>query len=215
MPSLDAKTLAVLQPYLGFAEKLGRLIGQTGPRRVERLVVHYAGRVAEMDTNPITRSVLIGFLRSAEGREVNFVNAPIIANAIGLRVEESRSSEPSDYTELITVEAHADNEHACVSGTFYGSQNNPRIVRLNDVPVEAVPTGVLLILRNYDRPGVIGWIGTVMGKHRVNIASMSLGRDKMGGTALTILNLDSEPGPAVLEEIRQNKDVQSTTVAKL
>ncbi len=215
IPSLDAKTLAQLQPYLTFGEKLGKLLAQTGPRRVERLTVHYSGRVSELDTNPITRSVLVGLLRSAEGREVNFVNAPIIATSMGLRVEESRSTAPTDYTELITAEAQAGDAKESVSGTFYGSLNNPRIVRLNDVPVEAVPSGVLFILQNNDRPGVVGWIGTVMGKHKVNIAQMTLGRDKPGGTALTILNLDSEPTQPVLDEIKANKDVCGFKIARL
>jgi D-3-phosphoglycerate dehydrogenase len=215
MPSLDAKTLAVLRPYIDFAEKIGRLLAQVGPRRCEKLVVHYAGRVSEMDTNPISRSVLVGFLRSAEGREVNFVNAPIIATTIGLKVEETRSSAQSDYAELITVESYAEGQRASVSGTFYGSLNNPRIVRLNDVPVESVPSGVLFIMQNKDRPGVVGWIGTVMGKHKVNIAQMTLGRDKQGGTALTILNLDSEPSEAALAEIKADKDIYGVTVAKL
>ena len=74
-----------------------------------------------------------------------------------------------------------DGQAASASGTFYGSANNPRIVRINDMPVEAVPVGVLFMMRNKDRPGIVGWIGSIMGKHGVNIASMSLGRDKAGG----------------------------------
>ncbi|MFZ2641771.1 MAG: ACT domain-containing protein, partial [Verrucomicrobiia bacterium] len=162
-----------------------------------------------------SRSVLVGFLRSAEGREVNFVNAPIIASTIGLKVEETRSSAQSDYAELITVESHTGGQRASVSGTFYGSLNNPRIVRLNDVPVESVPKGVLFIMQNKDRPGIVGWIGTIMGKHKVNIAQMTLGRDKRGGTALTLVNLDSEPSEALLAEIKADKDIYGVTVAKL
>jgi len=215
MPSLDAKTLSLLRPYIGFVEKLGCLLAQIGPRRCELLTVHYAGRVAELDTNPITRSALVGFLRSAEGREVNFVSAPIIANTIGLRTEETRSSAPSDYAELITIESRAGDERASVSGTFYGSVNNPRIVRLNDVPVEAVPSGVLFIMKNKDRPGIVGWIGTLMGQHHVNIAQMSLGRDKPGGTALTILNLDSEPTEELIKTALAEKDILDVKVATL
>jgi D-3-phosphoglycerate dehydrogenase len=102
-----------------------------------------------------------------------------------------------------------------LSGTFYGSVNNPRIVRINDKPVEAVPNGVLFIMSNTDRPGIVGWIGTIMGKHGINIASMSLGRDKAGGQALTVLNLDSAPSDAVLAEIKKDKDILDVKVAKL
>jgi D-3-phosphoglycerate dehydrogenase / 2-oxoglutarate reductase len=83
------------------------------------------------------------------------------------------------------------------------------------MPVEAVPSGVLFMMRNKDRPGIVGWIGTIMGKHGVNIASMSLGRDREGGQALTVLNLDSSPSDAVLAEIRADKDIFDVKVAKL
>ncbi len=126
-----------------------------------------------------------------------------------------KSSEAIDYAELINVRAFTDGQSASVSGTFYGSVNNPRIVRINDMPVEAVPSGVLFMMRNKDRPGIVGWIGTIMGKHGVNIASMSLGRDKQGGQALTVLNLDSAPGEAVLAEIKKDKDIFDVKVAKL
>jgi D-3-phosphoglycerate dehydrogenase len=87
------------------------------------------------------------------------------------------------------------------------------MVRLNDVPVEAVPSGVLFIMKNKDRPGMVGWIGTLMGKHHVNIAQMSLGRDKPGGTALTILNLDSEPPAELIKTALAEKDILDVKVA--
>jgi D-3-phosphoglycerate dehydrogenase len=150
-------------------------------------------------------------LEKAQGSEVNYVNAPVIAVNLGLRVEEVKSAESEDYAELITIRADA---HS-VAGTFYGSLNNPRIVRINDNPVEAVPAGVLFIMRNIDRPGIVGWIGTIMGKHKINIASMSLGRDKRGGEALTVLNLDSAPAENVIAEIKADKDILDVKVAKL
>ncbi len=215
MPSFDAKVLAALQPYIAFGEKLGRFLAQIGPRRAERLCVEFCGKAGELETGPITRAVLKGFLESAEGGDVNYVNAPSIAQQLGLHTEEIKSTDPIDYAELINVSVVADSQKASASGTFYGSPNNPRIVRINDMPVEAVPTGVLFIMRNQDRPGVVGWIGTVMGKHGVNIASMSLGRDKQGGTALVVLNLDSAPSLEALAEIRKDKDIVDVKIAKL
>lgn len=215
MPTIDAKLLAVLQPYLTFGEKLGRLLAQLAPRRIERLAIEYCGKAAELEIGPISRSVLKGFLESAEGGDVNYVNAPSIAEQLGIRVGEIKSSEPIDYAELINVRAFTDDQAASVSGTFYGSVNNPRIVRINNMPVEAVPGGVLLIMSNKDRPGIVGWIGTILGQHNVNIASMSLGRDKEGGQALTVLNLDSAPTQEVLSEIRAGKDIFDVKVATL
>jgi D-3-phosphoglycerate dehydrogenase len=212
---IDAKTLAVLQPYLTFGEKLGRLLAQISPARIERLTVEYCGKAGELEVNPVTRAILKGFLEHAGGREVNFVNAPFIAERLGVLVSEIKNSEPTDYAELLNVRAYAEGREFGVSGTFYGSVNNPRIVRINNLPVEAVPQGVLFIMSNWDRPGVVGWIGTVMGKHHVNIAGMSMAREKEGGLALTILNLDSPPPQAALEEVRANKDILDAKVATL
>jgi D-3-phosphoglycerate dehydrogenase len=215
MPTIDAKLLAVLQPYLTFGEKMGRLLAQLAPRRIERLSIEFCGKAGELETNPVTRSVLKGFLESAEGADVNYVNAPAIAEQLGVLVGEVKSTEPIDYAELINVRAFTDSQAASVSGTFYGSVNNPRIVRINDMPIEAVPQGVVFIMSNKDRPGIVGWLGSIMGKHGVNIASMSLSRDKPGGRALTVVNLDSAPSDAVLAEIRKDKDILDVKVAKL
>jgi D-3-phosphoglycerate dehydrogenase len=215
MPTIDAKVLAVLQPYLTFGEKMGRLLAQLAPKRIERLTIEFCGKAGELETGPVSRAVLKGFLESAEGGDVNYVNAPIIAKQLGIHVGEVKSSEPIDYAELINVRAAIEGQSANLSGTFYGSVNNPRIVRINDMPVEAVPNGVLFIMSNKDRPGIVGWIGTIMGQHGINIASMSLGRDKAGGQALTVLNLDSAPSDAVLAEIRKDKDILDVKVAKL
>jgi D-3-phosphoglycerate dehydrogenase len=215
MPTIDAKVLAVLQPYLTFGEKMGRLLAQIAPQRIERLAIEFCGKAGELESGPIGRAVLKGFLENAQGGDVNYVNAPVIAQTLGIRTGEVKSNEPIDYAELINVRAFVDGQVASVSGTFYGSPNNPRIVRINDMPVEAVPHGVLFIMSNKDRPGIVGWIGTIMGKHGVNIASMSLGRDKEGGQALTVLNLDSAPSDALLAEIRKDKDIFDVKVAKL
>jgi D-3-phosphoglycerate dehydrogenase len=211
LPSVDAKVLEKLRPVLVFGETLGRLLAQLAPARLERLTIEFSGKAAEWETNPIQRAILKGLLEKAQGTEINFVNAPVIAGNLGLRVEEIKTAESEDYTELITIRA----DTTSVAGTFYGSPNNPRIVRINDMPVEAVPTGVLFIMRNVDRPGVVGWIGTIMGKHKINIAGMSLARDKEGGKALTVLNLDSAPGETVLAEIKADPDILDVKVAKL
>ncbi|HUI07118.1 MAG TPA: phosphoglycerate dehydrogenase [Verrucomicrobiae bacterium] len=215
MPSIDAKVLAVLQPYLTFGEKMGRLLAQLAPPRVERITIEFCGKAGELESSPISRAVLKGFLESAEGGDVNYVNAPMIAQQLGIHVDEVKSNEPIDYAELVNVRASTDGQGASLSGTFYGSVNNPRIVRINDKPVEAVPHGVLFIMSNKDRPGVVGWIGTIMGRHGINIASMSLGRDKAGGQALTVLNLDSAPSEAVLAEIKKDQDILDVRIAKL
>jgi D-3-phosphoglycerate dehydrogenase len=215
LPNLDAKTYAIVKPYLNMGEKLGRLVAHVAPKRNDRLVVTYGGRATELPSDPITRSVLRGFLASAGGKEVNQVNVRTMAQALGLLVEEIRSNEETDYNEWLHVAVHAGDHKVSAGGTFFGKRNEPRIVRMNSLPVEVVASGILLILTNKDRPGMVGYIGSLIGKHHVNIASMSLSREKLGGHALTVLNLDSVPPAELLEELTKDPDISNVRVAKL
>lgn len=215
LPSLDAKTYAVVKPFLTLAEKLGRVLAQMAPRRNDRLIVTYGGKATELPTDPVTRALLVGFLKSAGGQDVNQVNVRALAAGLGLLVEEIRSNEETDYSEWLHVVALAGDQRFSAGGTILGRKHQPRIVRLMGQPVEIVPEGVLLLLNNKDRPGIVGHIGTLMGRHQVNIASMSLHRDEAGGQALTVLNLDSAPPAPVLTELQNDPDISNVRVIKL
>ena len=213
MPNLDAKTLSIIGPHLRFGEKLGRFLSQVAPRRVEQLNINYSGKVNEVDTTAITRSILKGFLQNAGGTEVNEVNAPAFAESLGLKITETRLSALGDYTDMLELSAIADGKTVSVGGAFFGA--TPRIVSVNSRPVEARPHGVVLVLENTDRPGIVGRIGTLLGDHGVNIATMSLSRNQAGGTALTVLNLDTSPSEELLAEIRASGDIHSAQVIEL
>ena len=213
MPSLDAKTLAIIGPHLRFGEKLGRFLSQLASKRVETLNINYSGKVNEVDTTAITRSILKGFLQIAGGTEVNEVNAPSFAKTLGLEVSESRLSAPGDYTDMLELSAAGEGKIVSVGGAFFGV--TPRIININSRPVEARPHGVVLVLENTDRPGMVGRVGTLLGGHGVNIATMSLSRNQAGGTALTVLNLDTAPSEKLLTEIRASEDIHSAQVIEL
>ena len=213
MPNLDAKTLSIIGPHLRFGEKLGRFLSQVAPRRVEQLNINYSGKVNEVDTTAITRSILKGFLQNAGGTEVNEVNAPAFAESLGLKITETRLSALGDYTDMLELSAVADGKTVSVGGAFFGA--TPRIVSVNSRPVEARPHGVVLVLENTDRPGIVGRIGTLLGDHGVNIATMSLSRNQAGGTALTVLNLDTAPSEELLARIRASDDIHSAQVIEL
>ena len=213
MPSLDAKTLAIVGPHLRFGEKLGRFLSQISPKRIESLHINYSGKVNEVDTTAITRSILKGFLHLAGGDDVNEVNAPAFAETLGIKVTESRLSAPGDYTDLLELSAEGEGRSLSVAGAFFGA--TPRIVGINRRPVEARPHGVVLVLENTDRPGMVGRIGTLLGAHGVNIATMSLSRNQAGGRALTVLNLDTTPPAEVLAEIQASDDIHSAQVVEL
>jgi len=213
VPNIDAKTLAVIAPYLAFGEKLGRFLRQVAPRRCETLSINYSGRVNDFETSPISRYILKGFLEEAGGGEVNPVNATSLAKTLGLKTIETKDSAAGEFTDLVDLQAVGHGETVSVAGTFIGA--SPRIVRINGRHVEARSVGVLLLLENHDVPGIVGQIGTVLGAHAVNIANMSLSRDHRGGEVLTVLNLDSVPDETIIESILANPNIRSAKVVRL
>ena len=212
-PSIDAKTLAIIGPHLALGERLGRFLSQIAAKRCDGLNINYSGKINEVDTTAVTRAILTGFLRKAGGGDVNQINAASFAETLGLKVTESRESSLGDFTELIELTAAGEAGWVSVAGTFFGS--TPRIVKINGRHVEAKPEGVLLVIENRDRPGIVGHLGTLMGKHGVNIAGMSLSRNEEGGEALTILNLDAAPGDALVKELLAETDIKSAQVVEL
>jgi len=215
LPSLDAKTRERLGPYLKLGETLGVTLAQLAPKRTERLAITYGGASAELPQDAITRAVLKGFLQTAGGMDANFVNVRALAESLGLLVDEVRSSEEIDFHEWIHVKAEAGDRRATIAGTLFGARQLPRIVRLGDMPVEIVPEGTLMLLRNTDRPGMVGHIGGILGRHKVNIASMSLHRDRAGGNALTVLNLDNPPPEEAIRELSEDPDISKVRVVRL
>ncbi len=213
MPSIDAKTLAIIGPHLDLGERLGRFLSQISAKRCDGLNINFSGKINEVDTTAITRSILKGFLQQAGGGDVNVVNAPAFAETIGLKITESRESALGDFAELIELTAAGESGWVSVAGTFFGS--TPRIVKINGRHVEAKPEGVLFLLENNDRPGIVGHVGTMFGKHGINIAGMSLSRNEVGGQALTVLNLDSVPSDALIQEFLAVSDIKSAQVVQL
>ena len=217
LPYLDASTYEQVRPYLTLGEKLGKLLAQLAPPQVDRLHITYGGKAQELpNIDPITRAVLMGFLSRASVKDLNNVNVRSIAATLGLNVQEKRSNEPVTFNEWLHVQAFdGDDKVISAGGTFFGSPDNPRIVRVFSQATEIVPFGIVMLLNNKDRPGIVGYLGTLMARHKVNIASMSLSRDTAGGHALTVLNLDSVPPPELLEEIQKDPDISNVKVVKL
>lgn len=215
MPSIDAKTFVLIKPYLTLGDKLGRFAAQIAPNRNDRIVITYGGKANELPTDAITRAILTGFLHHAGGEEVNCVNVRTMASTLGLLVEETKSSEQTDFREWLHLTVWSGENHISIGGTFFGAKDEPRIVRINSRPVEVTPNGVVLLLENHDVPGMVGKFATILGTHKVNIASMSLSRTKVGGNALTLLNLDSTPEKQVLADLLKEPDIISAKVVQL
>ncbi|MEN9403397.1 MAG: D-3-phosphoglycerate dehydrogenase [Verrucomicrobiota bacterium] len=216
MPSLDAATLKAIGPYLELGAKLGTLVQQLATDRVEKLRVTYWGKIVELDANPVTRSIQRGFLSRISSETLNFINAPFLLERLGVQVEVVKSNVETDYTELMQVEAVAANGTVfSATGTLLGKSGSPRVVALNGREVEAEPKGALLVYENHDEPGIIGMVGTLLGREQVNIAAMSLSRNNAGGTALCVLNLDSAPTDKALKELTSHRAIKQAQVVTL
>jgi D-3-phosphoglycerate dehydrogenase len=199
VPSISREAYGLVRPYLELGIKLGRFQGQLCPGKIDQIEVEYSGDAATLDVAPITVAVLKGLLESAS-EQVNMVNAPVIARERGIRVIESKSSRPSDFASAITTRVSGCLERLVAGAVFHGGQ--PRIVRIDDFMLEAIPEGPTLLLLNHDRPGVVGHVGTVLGEEGCNISRMQLALVRERGEACMLVNIDREPSAAVMERLR-------------
>ncbi len=201
LPSVSREMLEILGPHLALAERLGAIVGQMAPSHMTEFRVTLAGTVSEQPRRPIALAALRGLLAQGAEGPVNDVSAPAVAKERGIELVEERSAEAKDFASLVTVTARGPEGICSASGTLFG-KHDPRLVRLDQFEVEAVPEGVLLVLRNRDVPGAIGQIGQCLGAAGLNIGRMALSRRTLQKEALAILNLDSAAPEKVLAELR-------------
>ena len=211
VPSVSPEILEQIRPYLDLGEKLGRFQGQLCPTAIEAIEIEYAGDVAELRVEPITVAVLKGLLETVSDR-VNMVNAPVIARDHGIRVVESKTSHPDDYASTITTRVRGCENRLIAGAVFHGSQ--PRIVRLDNFILEAIPEGYTLVVHNQDRPGVVGKVGTILGEAGINISRMQLALDREKAEAAMLVNADAAPTEEVLERLRALPNMISIEVVE-
>jgi D-3-phosphoglycerate dehydrogenase len=214
MPAVSPAILPFLRPYLRLGEKLGSFLGQISNYAIEELLIEYQGEVVEYGTKPITISVLKGLLTPFVGETVNFVNAPLMAKERGIKITESTSAIAEDFASLIALTARSKMEQNYIAGALFG-RRELRIVKLNDFFIEALPEGYVLLVNNYDKPGVIGNLGNALGSRNINIATMQFGRDRMGGNAISLLHLDAPLPPGMLGEILRLPNIISVRQIQL
>lgn len=202
MPALSPEVLAAVQPFLPLAESVASLAVQTLEGRPSQIEIRYGGELAEMETGPITRSVLVGLLKPVVGEMVNPVNAPVMAKSRGIEVVESKTPEGGDYASLLTLSFKTDKGTYEISGTLFGARDM-RVVRMGGFPMDLVPEGVVIVAPHKDKPGIIGQVGTMLGNEGINIASMYVGRKTQGENAIMALNVDSEVPQSVMEKMIQ------------
>ncbi len=214
VPSVDPEVYEILKPYISFAEKLGLLQSQLAPGRIKGVKIRFSGEVIKHELTPVTVALLIGLLEPVLKETVNYVNASFIAQERDIKVSETKMSEASEFTNLIEVTVETDKGVSSVAGAVF-SRHDARLVHIDEFHVDVLAQGVMLMCIHSDKPGIVGKIGTVLGRHNINIAAMSLGRTKRGGRELTVLNVDSSITPQVLRSLKKIAEMKEVKVVKL
>jgi D-3-phosphoglycerate dehydrogenase len=199
MPSVSAEDAPRLRPYLKLAELLGSFAGQITESGIRGVTVEYEGEIAELNTRPITSVVLMGLLAPLLD-SVNMVSAPVIARERNIDVTEIRRERSTDYHTLIRLTVATEHRTRSVAGSLFGGEK-ARLVGVEDIPLEAELSGRMLFVRNEDKPGLIGGLGTTLGNAAVNIASFHLGRKSLGGDAIALVAVDQPLSEEVLARV--------------
>ncbi len=214
MAAIDRTELEEVKLYVDLARRLGLLHAQMCQGNIRKAELIYRGEVAKRSTRLITAAFTAGLLESHLAQSVNIINAPLLAQERGLEIVEQRSSQKGDFSTMLRVDVTTDKKTYTAAGTLFGNQYL-RLVQLGPFHLDSFIDGVMLLFSHRDVPGLIGFIGTIFGKHQVNIAQMTVGRQQQGGEAIAVLNLDSPPPEEALKEVRSHPQISSVCVVKL
>ena len=219
LPALSPEQYRRVRPYLALAERLGSFVSQAAETRPARIHIRYAGEVAEVGTHLLRSAVLAGMLNAILDEKVNVVNAPAVAAQRGLTVEEETRRREHGFPHTLEVSALPDKSggHGFTAEGTVLHDGSPRVIQIDGIPLEAQLDGTLLFLRNQDRPGVIGHVGTTLGKHGVNIATFALGRrdNAEGAEAVSLVRVDEEASDAAVQELRKHPAITEARVIHL
>jgi D-3-phosphoglycerate dehydrogenase len=213
---LDPKTLEAIRGYLDVAYRLGLLLAQVSHGAINACKLRYKGEVARKDTRLLSSAFAAGLLTQAMEGEVNIINAEVLLRERGIELVEERNTDIGDFSSLITAEVVSEERTAVASGTLFGN-HMPRLVQKGDARLESYLDGILLIFEHRDVPGVIGKVGNIFGKHRINIGQMTVGRssNQPGGSAVGVLALDGQPPAEAVKEMLSLDTVTRAWVVKL
>ncbi|MGA2774519.1 MAG: phosphoglycerate dehydrogenase [Candidatus Omnitrophota bacterium] len=212
-PCLKAEVCKIIEPYINLAEKIGAFASQLAEGRTQELNITYGGDIIQYDLSSLTLAIVKGVLYPIMQETVNFVNAVALAKERGIKINEVKSSKEEEFVNLIQLEIKTDKEARKILGTL-SSNKQPRIVKIDEYYLDLSPVGVMIFIRNWDKPGLIGSLGTFLGKQNINIATMTFGRDKPGGRAISVLNVDSPIPSAMQEQIRKLENILTVKVIK-
>ncbi|QFT89442.1 D-3-phosphoglycerate dehydrogenase [Bacillus sp. THAF10] len=214
LPTIPKEVYQKIQPFYQLGKTVGSILSQAMKTPVEDITATYAGKITEWETSILTKSIIAGFLRNRVDTTVNEVNAATIAKERGISYGEKHTDESHGYSNIIQVEANGKDINMVVRATFidgYGA----RIVHMNGFDIDFAPSGHLLYVQHKDRPGVIGQLGNIFGKHETNIATMHVGRMLQGGKAVMMLSFDQPIDRKLVDEILLIPDISSAITLDL
>ena len=204
MPSVTAEEAPVLQPYMRLVEQLGAFAGQATHTGIREIDICYEGDAAEVNQKPLTAILLKGLLTPLLA-DVNMINAPVLAAERGIRIREAKTSDAGEYHTRVVLTVTTEAQTRAVSGTLFN--NEPRLVSVKGIHIDAMLGPNMLYITNSDKPGFIGALGTLLGDAGINIATFNLGRAELGGDAIALIEIDEEPSKDVIEHIKQLEHV--------
>ena len=210
-PSISAEEAPKLKPFVALAEQLGSFAGQLTESGLKAVRIEYAGEVANLNTAALTSAALAGVLKPLLSDSVNMVSAPTLAKERGITVEEVRRGEEGAYQTYMRLSVVTERQERSVAGTVF-SNGAARIIQVKGINMEAELTAHMLYVTNHDKPGFIGNFGQLMGDLGVNIATLNLGRDTLGGNAICLAAIDTPPDEMIIEKVRALPNVQNAHV---
>jgi len=199
-PSVSGAMPAIVSQYCELSRRIGRLISTIGPGQIKKVSVQYRGAIAEQDVGLVTLNFAMGLLQKHFDFPLNMVNMPVMAKERGISIDETKNPEAQDVSSSFRAEVATDKVTRTVTGTVFGS-SLLRIIEIDGFKIEFTPEGTALVIFNDDKPGVIGAVGTVCGKHNINISTMGVGDKPEEGKAVLAVSLDKQPEAAVVESI--------------
>ena len=214
MAAVDRTELEELRLYVDMARRLGLIHAQMDHGAIRKAELNYRGEAARRSTRLITAAFTAGLLEHRLAENVNIVNAELLARERGIEIIEQTNPRKGDFSTLIKADVTTDQKTYTAAGTLFGNQFL-RLVQLGPYHLDSFMDGIMLIFTHHDVPGLIGFIGTIFGKHKVNIAQMTVGRQLPGGEAIAVLNLDSQPPDEAIHEVRSHPQISSLSVVKL
>lgn len=213
MPALSLEDLGIVEPYMRLAQAMGTLASCITDGAARSVEITYYGSIAESDVGPVTRAALVGFLQPFCTENVNYVNAPMLAESRGIKVTEAKAGAHEEYQDLMTIRFVTDTEERRLSGTVFG-KSDIRITQIDGFGIDVVPQGIVIFSSHVDKPGIIGKFGAVLGKAGINIAGMHLGREERGKQAVMILSVDDPVPPEVVKELASLEGIERLRVVE-